>query len=265
VLDPDMTETDAILDDEQIAHYWREGYVVAEGLVPRDRLERLDRRFCELVEHPELRHPEMVVMRDVMVVRGAVEAASALHATNKMISFEDDPILWDYAVDPALVGAVRCLLGSELYTLSTNVFNKPPGVDGRHPYHQDLRYFRIRPADGIVGTWTAILPATRESGCLSVLPRSHQGALLDHDYPDWEHVNHGFYGVSGIDTEARVHVELQPGDTLLFHPLLIHGSGRNRSSDFRRAISAHYAAGACTSPRGDWHVGKRVRRVPEPR
>jgi len=257
-----MTDAPAGLTKAQIAHYWREGYVVAPGLVPIDRLARYDRRFRELVERPELRHPEMVVMRDVMVVRGAVEPATPLHGVNKMISFEDDPALWAYAIDPAVVAAVRCLIGQELYTLSTNVFNKPPGVDGRHPYHQDLRYFRIRPADGIVGTWTAILPATRESGCLSVLPRSHRGELLDHDYPDWEHVNAGFFGVGEVDTDTRVHVPLDPGDTLLFHPLLIHGSGRNRSSDFRRAISAHYAAGSCTSSARDWRVGKRVRQVP---
>jgi phytanoyl-CoA hydroxylase len=36
---------------------------------------------------------------------------------------------------------------------------------------------------------------------------------------------------------------MDPGDTLLFHSLLIHGSGRNKTQRFRRAISAHYARG----------------------
>ena len=35
------------------------------------------------------------------------------------------------------------------------------------------------------------------------------------------------------------------GDTLFFHPLLIHGSGRNVSSRYRKAISCHYAATSC--------------------
>ena len=38
---------------------------------------------------------------------------------------------------------------------------------------------------------------------------------------------------------------MAPGDTLLFHPLLVHGSGRNRSDGFRRAISTHYASADC--------------------
>ena len=45
-----------------------------------------------------------------------------------------------------------------------------------------------------------------------------------------------------MNAEAeRVHVEMAPGDTILFHSLLIHGSGRNKTDRFRRAISVHYA------------------------
>lgn len=39
-------------------------------------------------------------------------------------------------------------------------------------------------------------------------------------------------------------VEMQPGDTLFFHPLLIHGSGRNNTTGYRKAISCHYANSA---------------------
>lgn len=45
--------------------------------------------------------------------------------------------------------------------------------------------------------------------------------------------------------EDRVHIEMDPGDTLIFHPLLIHGSGANRTTGFRKAISCHYAASDC--------------------
>jgi phytanoyl-CoA hydroxylase len=204
----------------------------------------------------------MKIMRDIMVVKGAVTPASPLHAVNKMISFEDDAELYGFALEPRLLAAVRSLVGDDLFSVTTNVFNKPPDIDGRHPLHQDLRYFRVRPADQIVGVWTAISPATRESGCLAVLPGSHKGELMNHAEPDWEYVNHAFFGIEGVDREARQHVEMRSGDTLLFHPLLVHGSGQNRSAGFRRAISAHYAAAQCSSPEHDWKQGKQARRIP---
>ena len=127
--------------------------------------------------------------------------------------------------------------------------------------HQDLRYFRLRPADGIVGTWTAMLPASREHGCLAVLPGTHKLGMLEHSLPEWEYINHGFYAVQDVDRTDRVHVEMAPGDTLLFHPLIVHGSGQNRSGQFRRAISVHYASGNCESPKENWQQVGLTRRI----
>jgi phytanoyl-CoA hydroxylase len=56
----------------------------------------------------------------------------------------------------------------------------------RHPLHQDLYYFPFRPADRIVCSWTAMEKVNRENGCLVVLPGSHKGELLQHEYPEWE-------------------------------------------------------------------------------
>jgi len=38
---------------------------------------------------------------------------------------------------------------------------------------------------------------------------------------------------------------MEKGDTVFFHPLLIHGSGNNDSDHFRKAISCHYASNDC--------------------
>ena len=241
------------LSSAQVAQYFEQGYLVLPGLISKQELASLDARFHEFVHGEATLVPDMKIMQDVMVVKGAVAAESPVHAVNKLLCLENDETLFSFVRHPDLVSSVQSLLGEEVYSLASNVFNKPPGVDGRHPLHQDLRYFRLQPADKIVGVWTAMLPATRQHGCLAVIPGSHTEGLLEHAIPGWDYVNHGFYGVQVgdgyIDLDKRVHVELQPGDTLLFHPLLVHGSGTNRSGEFRRAISVHYAAGDCESTR----------------
>ena len=237
---------------EDTASYQKEGFLVLRELFDAAALSQLELRFVELASG-RLPAPErMVVMQDVMVARGAVSPETPLHGINKILSFENDPVLFKHALDPELISAVRGLIGHAIMTISTNVFNKPPGIDGRHPLHQDLRYFTLRPADGIVAAWTAISPCTRENGCLAVIPGSHRQGLLRHGDPDWEYVNSGFFSAEGVDLEARVHLEMEPGDTILFHPLLIHGSGQNRSSAFRRAISTHYASVDCERSSA-WH------------
>ena len=75
-----------------------------------------------------------------------------------------------------------------------------------------------------------------------------------------------YHGISDYDPSARVHLEMEAGDTVFFHPILIHGSGTNRTQGFRKvytmqthykvwikgdlfnfcqAISCHYASSHC--------------------
>ena len=66
-------------------------------------------------------------------------------------------------------------------------FSPFPGKKtSRHPMHQDLHYFPFRPAERIVCSWTAMQRVNRENGCLVVMPGSHKGKLLPHEYPKWE-------------------------------------------------------------------------------
>jgi len=234
------------LDPDQVAHYWDHGWVIARGLFTKPDLERWSQRFEDVVEGRVPAAKRMLVMRDVMVAKGAVTPRSALEAIAKIQDFENDPVLDVYNQHPVLIDCVESLLGPDLQSIHCMLINKPPGVDGRHPLHQDLVYFPFRPAEAVLGTWTALQRVTRENGCLVVVSGTHRGPLLEHQNVDWEYVNAGYWGAKGAGSHLeRVHVECEPGDTILFHPLLLHGSGQNRTQGFRRAISCHYASTQC--------------------
>ncbi len=236
--------------------YDETGYLVVKRLFVAAELEVFVKRFLAIVNEEVPAAPRMLVMRDVMVAKGAFEPPTPEHAICKINFFENDPELMTYGRSEKLLDCVESLLGPELLFVNSMVVTKPPGVDGRHPLHQDLLYFGFRPGDAVVGTWTALEPVTRANGCLSVLPGSHRGELQPHEYPDWEFLNAAFVGVRGVGAaEARVHLEMEPGDTLLFHSLLIHGSGTNKTQGFRRAISAHYAR---ADAEDTWHGTDRL-------
>lgn len=236
------------MDEAEREHYWKHGFTVLRKLFDASELSRFERRFVDIATGSMPRPEGLVLMQDVSVAKGGHVPETPLHGINKILSFEEDPVLFDHSLHPAQLAAVRSLIGPDLVTISTNVFNKPPGLDGRHPFHQDLRYFALRPADQIVACWTAISPCRRENGCLAVVPGSHRSPLRSHELPSWEQVNFGYFAAEGDERERREWVEMEPGDTVFFHPLLLHGSGRNRSGDFRRAISTHYASAACERP-----------------
>lgn len=52
-----------------------------------------------------------------------------------------------------------------------------------------------------------------------------------------------YYGITELDEnnmDRRVHLEMEAGDTVFFHPLLIHGSGANRTSGFRKVLNSRF-------------------------
>ena len=89
---------------------------------------------------------------------------------------------------------------------------------------------------------------TVANGCLVVVPGTHKGDFHEHTYPKWEKgVNKMYYAIKDIDVNKvdLLPLEMETGDSVLFHPLLHHGSGTNRTKGFRKAISCHYAASEC--------------------
>ena len=250
------------LTDEQRAQYEERGYLLVRGLFGEAELEPWRVRLAEIVRGDQQPSDGMLVMRDVVVAKKVVQTTSPEQAVAKLQDFEHDPVLGGYIERPELLDWVEAFVGPDIASIHSMLINKPPGLDSRHPLHQDLVYFPFRPADRIVATWTALEPCFRDNGCLAVVPGSHRDGLREHENPDWEHLNFGYFGAKGVGADTdRVHVEMAPGDTLFFHPLLLHGSGRNRSQAFRRAISAHYASASCRYLNPDLPPGRPYRLV----
>ncbi|KJH49260.1 Phytanoyl-CoA dioxygenase [Dictyocaulus viviparus] len=235
-----------VLSTEQKSFYQKNGYLVIRNCVPSYELERYRKRFKEICQGINV-PPNMTVMKDVTIAKS--EYVSGERAITKIQDFQDDPVLFDYCKHRGVVDVVLDLIGtknSNLLAMHTMLINKPPDsgkLTSRHPMHQDLHYFPFRPADFICCAWTAMELINRANGCLVVVPGSHRGVLLPHGYPKWEGgVNKAYHGILDYNPSIpRLHVEMNAGDTVFFHPILIHGSGTNRTEGFRKAISCHYA------------------------
>ncbi|XP_069084849.1 phytanoyl-CoA dioxygenase, peroxisomal-like [Pleurodeles waltl] len=236
-----------LLSPDQRLFYEENGFLVIKNLVSDRDIEEFRNEF-ERICRKEVSVPGLIIMRDVAIAKS--EFVPDQKAITKIQDFQNDEELFRYCSLPQILKYVQCFTGPNIMAMHTMLINKPPDPgkkSSRHPMHQDLHYFPFRPADQIVCAWTAMERIDRSNGCLVALPGTHKESLKQHDYPEWEGgVNKMYHGVRDYDKSLpRVHLIMEKGDTVFFHPLLIHGSGMNRTSGFRKAISCHYASSNC--------------------
>lgn len=155
----------------------------------------------------------------------------------------DDSLFGKLPRMPRLVHAAEALLGEPVYHWHSKLLRKRPG-DGPVTMHQDYATWYD---DGCLGPSmltcsVAIHQNTRRNGCVHFVPGSHRMARI-HTVPRGETV------VADPDrVEALVqrfglfYAELEPGDAVFFHSMILHASDANRAQDTRTMLHFSYNA-----------------------
>ena len=123
------------------------------------------------------------------------------------------------------------------------VVNKPAGRGTHVPWHQDGGDVWGLDRDPLMTIWVALDPATRETGCLQVIPGTHRLGLLSRDRSALSAES----ARSHCPEEAIVHLEIEAGEALLLHNWVVRRSGVNETSSRHRAFTACYMDGRTLS------------------
>ncbi|KAJ2945023.1 hypothetical protein O0L34_g1919 [Tuta absoluta] len=249
------------ISPEQFQFYHAKGYLVIKGLIDFSSLYSYKQRFIKISKGLVEKGGITVVKEPALKAKGLKGEA----LVNKLQDILFDDVFAQYVENPRLLHVISQFVGADnelnvppevqsgmkfgenIRAMHSMFINKPPGT-GRHPPHQDMFYFPFRPAHKIVAAWTAVDDVTLENGALFVVPGSHKpGVLHAHgQLPDSNYLYHGILNETEVaPLDQRIHLEMNPGDTVFFHPLLVHGSGPNVTQSYRKSISCHYANAEC--------------------
>ena len=223
---PTLTQpkTDHLTDD-QIAKYWRDGYLFPLDVFPADEagthrseLEQIEKEWLTA----DLPHPLNMYKR-----------ANA-HCVM--------PLAAKLASDPRVLDAVEGILGPDLMIWSAEFFIKEPHTTHVVGMHQDLTYWGLGETSDQVTAWIALSPATVESGCMDFVAGSHKNPIMPHNdtFSENNLLSRGQEIAVDVADEDKTHIELQPGQMSLHHGLTFHGSGPNQSDDRRIGFAVRY-------------------------
>ena len=157
------------------------------------------------------------------------EAFSASARNNAHLNFE---FLDSIVHNKNLLDAVEDILGPNILAYASTLFIKEPRDPGFVSWHQDGKYMGLSENIGITA-WVALSEANGESGCMSMIPGSHEKMLAHKDTFGKDNILTRGQEVQNVDAGKAVDTPLRPGQASFHCPTVIHGSQPNRSKQRR--------------------------------
>lgn len=197
--------------------------------------QQFDEQTCEALQQAV----EEVLLNPGLLARDITRGGSG--------RFLSDTFLWTrHAVferfvrqSPAGYLAGSLLKSAYAHLFFDQILIKEPGTTAPTRWHQDQPYWPLK-GSKICSMWLALDPVTLESGAVEYVRGSHfwgkqfEARPLENQVKKFEHCDI----VPDIDANRSsyniVHFDLEPGDCVLHHGLVLHSAPGNLRTDRRR-------------------------------
>jgi phytanoyl-CoA hydroxylase len=236
----------------------REGYCIVRGFFAAADMRHLGAEAARMYQEG-LKHHATYRDRNLLF-----EVLDDPHARRRVVLQAHwtawlSPYLERVRRDERYFRLLEPFLGRDIKQITHQIHWKPPGAKYTfYRYHQDARFRNANAMrnllDGTVTTGLAIDRQTAANGALRIIPRSHlhgylglseDGNIMTGQTPDED------LRRVGLDPQAAVTCEMEPGDLLLWTLYTVHGSAPNVSAHDRCFMINSYVR-AADSDRGEW-------------
>ncbi|MCC6483485.1 MAG: phytanoyl-CoA dioxygenase family protein [Armatimonadetes bacterium] len=233
------------ISDDQWIQYWREGYLRLGTVITPQELSALQQRIDDIMlGRAPVNYSRMLMQLDSET--GSYSELSsqtsghkgATLAYRKIQDLEYDPLFLSYMQKPLF----REICG-EVYGRHASIscyramfMNKPARKGTFLPWHQDAGDQWSLDRDPLVTVWLALDPATRANGCVQVVSGTHRLGLLSklgHTITQEQERQY-------CPPDKIAYLELEPGEAVLLHNMVLHRSDVNHTDTPRRAFSVCY-------------------------
>lgn len=222
---------------EQKAFYDEQGYILHPDLLTQDEVATLRTALAETLAEAE----------------GLTESNSKFSVTRgddggyyvrRLFSpIQHHQAFYDLAFHPRILDAVEAVIGPNIQLHHSKLNLKPPtSRDARFEWHQDYPFFPHTNYD-LVAVLVHIDEATRENGCLRIIPGSHKFGPQMHVFARDGAFSSQLEDQSVLGDESGWHYAESPaGGVEIHHCNMLHSSTANRGTNPRSVLIFQYRA-----------------------
>ena len=176
---------------------------------------------------------------------GAMQSKPEEGFINDLFMWINDEVFRAFVFESPAARLAHQAMGSRTVTFFYDqLFVKEPGTQIPTPWHHDLPFWPVEGSQ-ICSIWMPLDPVTRESSGLEYVRGSHRWnkrfKAITPDYNAYMMAS-DLENPPDIDSHRDdydlVNWAMEPGDVLMFHPLVLHGSSGNATTTRRRRALA---------------------------
>ncbi|QIL89857.1 phytanoyl-CoA dioxygenase [Microbulbifer sp. SH-1] len=219
-----------ILNEQQIAEFHREGYLILNFKFKDDLLDRVISGVERLYDH-------------------SCAAGQYPHGTRVQDAWRFDAGVRAIALDKRVLTSLRQLFGRKPRPFQT--LNFPVGTEQKT--HSDTIHFNSKPSGFMAGAWVALEDVDESNGALTYYPGSHKLPEITMQdvgvppsyahYPEYERYIQSLVEQKGLLTQRGI---LKKGQVLIWHANLLHGGGSHPDkARTRHSQVTHYYFDGC--------------------
>ena len=149
------------------------------------------------------------------------------------------PYINKFKKNSKIIKIVQKLLDEKTKSFGAEVFAKPAKVGMEVPIHQDNFYWNLNNAKGLT-VWIALDKCTKKNGALFYFEKSQKAGLLMHKPSYAPGSSQVLKDKKILKKFRKVTPELDVGDVLIHHCLIVHGSKKNTSRKDRAGLTMRY-------------------------
>ena len=207
------------LTADQVTAYRRDGFVYPIPVMKPDEAEE----FRQALERFEREHPDYM----------SGMKRQKLHLVTTWMA--------ELVRRPEILDAVEDILGPDFLCWQTSLFIKEGKDPGFVSWHQDGNYWGLS-SNEVVTAWLALSPSTVESGCMKMMPGSHEWDGIEHKdtFDEDNLLTRGQVMDIQMDEAKAADVVVRTGEISLHHVNIAHSSAPNQSDDRRIGIAMRY-------------------------
>ena len=128
---------------------------------------------------------------------------------------------------------------NNISNFGAELFYKPKNTGIAVPLHQDNYYWCLKDPMAVT-VWIALEKANKKNGGIFYFKKSHQLGLLEHEPSFTPGSSQRIKNPRGLESFKKVFPDLRPGDCLIHHSLIAHGSLTNKSNKSRVGVKERY-------------------------